>query len=111
MRARTLWLALLLALVLVAGVALGQYSASNYREQGGARWVIGGELAITTGGELDGTEGGAVRIPNGSAPPATCSVGAIFLDTDETVDTNCTTTADNALCYCVAANTWAANEP
>ena len=49
-------------------------------------------------------------IQAGAYPPATCTVGQIFLDTDETVDTNCATTADNSLCLCVAANTWAALE-
>lgn len=52
--------------------------------------------------------GGCVRVPimNGKFPPATCIPGELFLDTDETVDTNCTTTNDNSLCLCVAANTW-----
>jgi hypothetical protein len=45
-------------------------------------------------------------IPNGASPGATCSVGDLFLDTDETVDTSCTTTADNSLCVCAPANTW-----
>lgn len=42
----------------------------------------------------------------GAFPPATCAVGTIFIDTDETDDTNCTTTLDNALCLCLVANTW-----
>ena len=46
-------------------------------------------------------------LPDGAFPPATCEVGEIFFDTDETVDTNCTTTLDNTLCLCTAANTWA----
>lgn len=49
-------------------------------------------------------------IPNGATPAATCTVGEIFIDTDETDDTNCTTTADNSLCICVATNTWVALE-
>jgi len=47
-----------------------------------------------------------VQLPSGNHPPATCRVGEIFIDTDETDDTNCTTTHDNSLCLCVAANTW-----
>lgn len=47
---------------------------------------------------------------NGAAPAATCVVGEIFLDTDETDDTNCTTTADNSLCLCTATDTWTALE-
>ena len=46
----------------------------------------------------------------GAAPAATCVAGTVWIDTDETNDTNCTTTADNSLCLCVAANTWAALE-
>lgn len=46
----------------------------------------------------------------GASPPATCTAGTIWIDTDETVDTNCTTTADNSLCLCVATDTWAALE-
>ncbi len=46
-----------------------------------------------------GTAGGAF-------PPATCAVGAIFVDTDPAVDTNCTTTADNSLCLCILTDTW-----
>lgn len=52
----------------------------------------------------------SVAIPNGAAPGATCTVGDIYLDTDQTVDTNCSTTADNSLCLCTAANTWTALE-
>lgn len=54
--------------------------------------------------------GQAVIIQNGAAPAATCTVGEIFLDTDEGDDTNCTTTADNSLCVCTATNTWTAFE-
>ncbi len=55
---------------------------------------------------------GLASLPSniGAAPPAVCVAGAIFIDTDETDDTNCTTTADNSLCLCVATNTWVALE-
>ena len=46
----------------------------------------------------------------GAAPAATCTTGAIHIDTDEGDDSNCTTTADNSLCLCVDTNTWAALE-
>jgi hypothetical protein len=52
------------------------------------------------------TTGGTSGIRNGAAPPATCTTGGIFIDTDETDDTNCTTTSDNSLCLCVADDTW-----
>jgi hypothetical protein len=54
--------------------------------------------------------GQPVIIQSGAAPAATCTVGEIFLDTDETDDDNCATTADNSLCLCVASNTWVSLE-
>jgi len=55
---------------------------------------------------------GVVSMPDniGAAPAATCAAGTFWIDTDETDDTNCTTTADNSLCLCVATNTWVAFE-
>lgn len=37
-------------------------SVSNYREQGGDRWVIGGSLDVVSGGDLDIESGGALKI-------------------------------------------------
>ena len=51
-----------------------------------------------------------VRLTIGDIPAATCVVGSIHIDTNEGVDTNCTTGADNSLCLCTAANTWTALE-
>lgn len=50
------------------------------------------------------------HITIGASPAATCTAGQIHIDTDQTVDTNCTTTADNSLCLCTAADTWTALE-
>lgn len=139
MRGRSLIIGLVV--VFAAGVAVGQYNVSNYTEQGGARTVIGGSLDVVSGGDLDVESGAALKLAGtavtssaaelnavdgltgvldspsgttltiGASPAATCTAGSIHIDTDESVDTNCTTTADNALCYCVATDTWAANEP
>ena len=46
----------------------------------------------------------------GASPAATCTAGSFFIDTDESDDTNCTTTADNSLCLCIATDTWVALE-
>lgn len=46
----------------------------------------------------------------GALPPPYCSPGDLWIDTDETVDTNCTTTADNSLCLCHVVNTWDTSE-
>lgn len=48
-----------------------------------------------------------VTLPSGAEPGPVCTLGELFLDTDETNDGQCTTTLDNAICACVAANTWA----
>lgn len=43
-----------------AGVALTQPSDSNWREQGGLIWHIGGDLDVESGGEIDIEAGGAL---------------------------------------------------
>lgn len=94
-------LAVVAALVLLAIYAYAQDAGTNYRDEGGTNWVIGGTLDSTTG---------KIFLVNGATPPATCTVGELFLDTDETVDTNCTTTLDNSICACSPANTWLSTE-
>lgn len=118
-----------LVVAFFAGMAGAQFNVVNYMEQGGARLVIGGQIDVVSGGEIDVETGGALKIAGaavtssgaelnlvdgqtaGAFPPATCTPGQIFVDTDETVDTNCPTVADNALCYCITANNWSPNEP
>jgi hypothetical protein len=48
-------------------------NVSNYREQGGARWVIGGSLDVASGGELDIESGGSLLI---AGVDVTTSIGA-----------------------------------
>lgn len=68
-------------------------------------------LSSAAGGDgVMTTQKWKITINNGAAPAATCVVGEIFIDLDETDDTNCATTADNSLCLCIATNTWAALE-
>ena len=67
--------------------------------------IAGGMTAALV---LDADGVGAFALNVGASPPATCTAGAVFIDTDETVDTNCTTTSDNQLCICIATDTWAA---
>jgi len=62
---------LLLAVAFIAGLALAQ-NVSNYMEQGGARWVIGGSLDVVSGGDLDIESGGALKIA-GTAVTATAA--------------------------------------
>jgi len=89
-----------LVLGLVAGGVIAQ-NVVNYHAQGGALWVVGGTLDTTAG---------VLSLANGASPAATCVLGEIFIDTDETVDTNCTTTLDNSICACAPANTWLTTE-
>lgn len=77
--------------------------------EGGARWVCEapatgnpGEAGVWT------RKRGTITIS--SAPAATCRPGDLHIDTDETDDTNCATTADNSLCLCTALDTWTAME-
>ncbi len=54
---------LIAALVLIALVtAIYAASSANYKEQGGARTVIGGSLDVVSGGEIDIESGGAWKI-------------------------------------------------
>lgn len=58
------------------------YQPSNYREQGGGRDVIGGELDIVSGGELDIESGGALKI----AGTQVTASAAQLNDTNEGLD-------------------------
>jgi hypothetical protein len=51
------------AILLVAGIALGQYApGSNYHAMGGKDWNIGGTLDVLSGGNLDIESGGTISI-------------------------------------------------
>lgn len=50
-----------LAVVFIASIAFAA-NVSNFKEQGGARWVVGGSLDVATGGDLDIESGGALKI-------------------------------------------------
>lgn len=98
------------ALGLLSAVAITAFATTNFEDalnfRGG--WSISGTSVTATAAELNRLDGDALS--SGAAPGATCSAGQIFVDTDETDDTNCTTTADNSLCLCTAADTWTALE-
>lgn len=89
----TYGLAAILPLV-VAGIALTQPSDSNWREQGGLVWHIGGDLDIESGGEIEVESGGTLDIQSGStvtnAGTTTASGATTF---DGTVTANSTLTA------------------
>ena len=98
--------ALLMLAAFISIPSLRAFAANTacMMDQGGSTFTIGAACTMSGAGALIVT--GRVGIPNGAAPAATCTVGELFLDTAEGTDTNCTTTADNSLCLCVATDTW-----
>jgi hypothetical protein len=66
----------------------------------------GNEVRVSQAGEMTFAGTGAFTPPNGASPPATCTFGEFFLDTDETDDTVLTTATDNTLALCTSADTW-----
>ena len=54
--------AALLAVALSAGLAMAQYSSSNYSAQGGSSWNVGAALNVLSGGSLDIKAGGALKV-------------------------------------------------
>lgn len=115
---------LALAIVMVAGALIlsptlrsEAQNVACYFAQGGSSVVFGSGCTVTNTGTITNngiqngagfwnTTSGTLLIANGASPGATCTVGQLFMDTDETVDTNCTTTNDNVLCICHTTNTW-----
>ena len=76
-------LILMVGIVLFVVVVLyAQYATDNYREQGGARTVIGGELDIVSGGELSIEDGGALYLVPTDTEPASTE-GYIYFDLSE----------------------------
>lgn len=71
--------AIVLCVLLVAGGALLAQNVSNYMEQGGSRWVIGGSLDVVSGGDLDVETGGALKI---AGTTVTASAAEINNSTD-----------------------------
>lgn len=61
----------LLLVALLCGPVLAQ-NVSNYMEQGGTRWVVGGVLDVVSGGEIDIESGGAFKI-GGTAATASAA--------------------------------------
>lgn len=76
---------------------------------GGMGGTGGSVSLITLGVEAVNiaTDQVVAHLANGGAdPPATCRPFTLYVDTDTSDDTNCTTVADNALCLCIATDTW-----
>lgn len=92
---------------LVFGSPTDNDAAGVYWSQTGGFLILSATGPAGTDLSINATSG-LVALPSniGAFPPATCSPGALWVDTDETDDTNCVTALDNAICVCVAADTW-----
>ena len=91
------------------GYVVGAPGLMPFYSQGSGAVGTASYLRLHDGGvsRLSGLDvPGTLGIPIGAAPAATCRPGQVFIDTDETVDTNCTTALDNSLCCCSATDTW-----
>jgi len=69
---RFLFGAVSFAVICAAGIVFAQVPSSNYREQGGVRWVVGGSLDVSSGGEIDVESGGYLKLA-GTALTATAA--------------------------------------
>ncbi len=78
MRKRILYISLITLFAIVA-VLFAQYSTANYREQGGARTVIGGDIDIVDGGEINIEDGGDFYMEPTDDQP-TAAEGWIYFD-------------------------------
>ncbi len=83
----------------------GQWIGEPYAESNGAGGVQNMEWRtrnLRNYGDLITTR---MTLPNGTALPATCAVGNVFLDTD---DDDCSDSGggDGALCICKSSDTW-----
>ena len=80
---------------------------------GNTRFFYNNAVALTVAtnitpasGKLVDTGSAKLELPNGTAIPATCNVGEVFIDTDsdDCIDTGA---GDGAYCVCKSADTWA----
>lgn len=69
------------------------------------RITSAGVMQMASGSYID-AGAGKFELPNGTAIPATCTVGELFQDTDSNDCIN-TGGGDGALCICKTTNTWA----
>lgn len=94
-------------MLLCLGLWLGGYATAAVPTPNTPCYITqGGDYIVAANGCTISTEDGVLLIASGANPPATCSTGQLFLDTDETSDSFCTTISDNTLCKCVATDTW-----
>jgi hypothetical protein len=98
MRIRIRWaLGLCLAAaVVLTGIAWAQ-NVANYKEQGGARTVIGGSLDVISGGDLDIESGGALKLAGTTVTSTAAELN--ILDTVTAVAADLNQTASQVRSY------------
>lgn len=84
---------ILLFLVALVSLVFAGYTTSNYKEVGGARWVIGGSLDVASGGDLDIESGGAIKIAGTAVTSAAAELNKLDGVTVVTADLNAIKTA------------------
>jgi hypothetical protein len=94
---------------MVVGVEIQGVAASDYDVRIGDA-AGSNHILVDQAGKASGAGTGAFVQNNGADGGATCTAGEVYLDTDQTTDTNCTTTLDNSFCVCTATDTWTAFE-
>lgn len=67
------------ALLLTVVVA---QNVSNYFEQGGARWVVGGSIDVISGGEIDVESGGSLKIAGTQVTATAAEINETVLSLD-----------------------------
>lgn len=84
------WKTILALAVLCCGVAYAQLANSNYEEQGGLKWHIGGELEVESTGEISVESSGLLDVESG---------GEIDINSGATLDVNGTLDIDGATTF------------
>ncbi|MFA7175075.1 MAG: hypothetical protein WC340_17005 [Kiritimatiellia bacterium] len=82
---KSVMFAIILCLLMVMpAFAVNYYGTDNYQEQGGERWVIGGDLDVASGGEIDIESGATFKVKGVTYIDAN---GNLVVNTDDFVVT------------------------
>lgn len=121
MSKRLLFGAVAACLAFFVGIAWAQ-NVLNYKEQGGARWVIGGSLDVASGGDLDIESGASIKIAGTALSSSAAQLNKMTTVTATAADLNQTAsqvrsrtytahdvTPDGTQCAAAGSVAWATN--